>query len=497
MSIKDDFLRSIRSPKAYRFFRDLEDNLLDGELFSYDDDATLTEKAAKNIGEMALAPLKTGKHIQRHSEDVLGGREYDFDSEQAFDIITSIPALKAMGPAAKAVVKNLNPGQLKKLAKDPKAALEYVTKKMDVGKATKGPLPKGTSPVDIDNPALKNTIKNLPDPNRTSLNQGRNILGIGKGQTLGQRGTRLGLAGLAIGEKANEIEANNSVDAPESSETDASDTSTVDLENPDNKMMSGDIEIKAKPAQPQYNPNKADASLDLARNIGNLRQTDKSPNTNLLRNVQRKALNESNQILKGQYDKAARARAAQAKFDEREENMRSKWNNSRTGKESGISWDQLDDETKQSMRKRANDFFRNQNQTQTMQEPAAQPVSQSTGSPMSTKYSPVFGEKGFTGYNDTTDGRFIPSAGVGQKDMLNSLVKQDSDDAVKRSMFQDNNPFGSEYRPLASKPIMTGPTPRTDSMMDTINAMPQNEQLDVINSFRRKRGEEDIYNPFA
>lgn len=497
MSLKD-YLRKAGN-QALR----LEKGLIEGDYFDYDDDATFLEKGLKNIGSIPFSVLRPGQIISRLGEEQLGGRDFDFGGDEAFDLITAIPAFKALKLAQPKLALKLAKDFKKDFAgKGFKEALDTFSKNSGIstGFLKKGPLPKGTSELKLKNRALKNTVKNLPDPNRTSLNQAANILGFGKGLTKGQRAARLGLSGTAALDKIDDLTDGGDISAEASTpDADTSATPAVSLDNPESKIMSGDIEIKAKPAQPQYNPNKADASLDLARNIGNLRPTDKSPNTSLLRNVQRKALNESNQILKGQYDKAARARAAQAKFDEREENMRSKWNNSRTGKESGISWDQLDDETKQAMRKRANDFFRNQNQTQnqTMQELAAQPVSQSTGSPMSTKYSPVFGEKGFTGYNDTTDGRFIPSAGVGQKDMLNSLVKQDSDDAVKKSMFQDNNPFGSEYRPLASKPIMTGPTPRTDSMMDTINAMPQNEQLDVINSFRRKRGEEDIYNPFA
>lgn len=481
MSLKD-YLRKAGN-QALR----LEKGLIEGDYFDYDDDASFLEKGLKEAGSFVGSLARPGQIISRLGEEQLGGRDFDFGSDEAVDMIMAIPAFKSL----KLTNPKLAADLLKNFTKDFK---EKGFKKATDAFAKKSGISTGF------NDAMKYPIKDAAK-NRTSAKQFKSLVGLGKDQDLSTRAVRGGLASLAALEGANQIsderreeaEAQAAIDKEQ--ERISKKRSLEDLES--RGLMSGDIEIKAKPAQPQYNPNKADASLDLARNIGNLRPTDKSPNTSLLRNVQRKALNESNQILKGQYDKAARARAAQAKFDEREENMRSKWNNSRTGKESGISWDQLDDETKQSMRKRANDFFRNQNQTQTMQEPAAQPVSQSTGSPMSTKYSPVFGEKGFTGYNDTTDGRFIPSAGVGQKDMLNSLVKQDSDDAVKRSMFQDNNPFGSEYRPLASKPIMTGPTPRTDSMMDTINAMPQNEQLDVINSFRRKRGEEDIYNPFA
>ena len=66
--------------------------------------------------------------------------------------------------------------------------------------------------------------------------------------------------------------------------------------------------------------------------------------------------------------------------------------------------------------------------------------------------------------------------------------------------FRNNNPFGTAYRPAPREylgPVATAPTPKTDKMMRDLNAMPKKQQLDVINSFRKHRGEEEILNPFA
>lgn len=314
---------------------------------------------------------------------------------------------------------------------------------------------------------------------------------------------------------------------PKAEQTPTTQSSTPSLDNPEIKSMSGDVEIKRRAPMEgaQYNPDNPAASLNLARTLGQIDPKDKSGMASRTRTMQNRAMDESNRIMKRDYDRAARARAAQDLFDQREDNIRSKWNNSRTGRESGLSWDELDESTKQGMRKRMYNFYSNQNQSSgqpSMQAPtpSAQPRAvRPDGSPVSKeyfdkffnnpsvpgttpgrsqrRYSPVYGEKGFTGFKDLSDGRFIQSGGVGREDMLASLVKQDSADAVNKSMFQDNNPFGSEYRPMAKKPIGTGPTPRTDSMMKELDMMPKDEQLDVINSFRKKRDEDEIYNPFV
>lgn len=73
-------------------------------------------------------------------------------------------------------------------------------------------------------------------------------------------------------------------------------------------------------------------------------------------------------------------------------------------------------------------------------------------------------------------------------------------DQENADRFSRNNPFGSKFRPASRDylgPVAKAPTPRTDQMMSNINAMPKRQQLNVINSFRRHRGEDEIYNPFA
>lgn len=88
--------------------------------------------------------------------------------------------------------------------------------------------------------------------------------------------------------------------------------------------------------------------------------------------------------------------------------------------------------------------------------------------------------------------KLYPTLNTGRiKDQINK-------ETIER--FRNNNPFGTEYRPAPTEylgPVAKSPTPRTTQMMRDINAMPKKQQLDVINSFRRHRGEDDLYNPFA
>ena len=133
-------------------------------------------------------------------------------------------------------------------------------------------------------------------------------------------------------------------------------------------------------------------------------------------------------------------------------------------------------------------------------EPATQSPSTKKPKKHGPRYIPRYGSQGFEGYIDNTDGRFIKHAGQGRKQMLDSLVRQDNEDAINRHKFENNNPFGSEFRPAAREyigPVEKSPTPRTTAMMRNYDAMPKKQQLDVINSFRRHRGEDEIYNPFA
>jgi hypothetical protein len=120
-----------------------------------------------------------------------------------------------------------------------------------------------------------------------------------------------------------------------------------------------------------------------------------------------------------------------------------------------------------------------------------------------TRYIPEYGSEGFRGFRDTTDGFFIKNSGVGRDKQLQSLMLQDAEDSTSRSKFQNNNPFGTQYRPGARQPIQASPQtatmeyPKTDAVMRDLNSRSKKEQLDVINRFRNHRGEDSIYNPFV
>jgi hypothetical protein len=62
---------------------------------------------------------------------------------------------------------------------------------------------------------------------------------------------------------------------------------------------------------------------------------------------------------------------------------------------------------------------------------------------------------------------------------------------------QQRKQFDEKYASRMYPQTAANPTPRTDTMMRNINAMPQRQQLDVINSFRKHRGEDEIHNPFS
>jgi hypothetical protein len=118
------------------------------------------------------------------------------------------------------------------------------------------------------------------------------------------------------------------------------------------------------------------------------------------------------------------------------------------------------------------------------------------------KYIPRYGSQGFIGFNEgSANGRFIQAPqGQNQKTMLNNLLRQDNEDDENRKKYTNNNPFGTEFRPASRDylgPVEKSPTPRTTAMMRVYDAMPKRKQLDVINSFRRHRGEEEIFNPFS
>ncbi len=118
------------------------------------------------------------------------------------------------------------------------------------------------------------------------------------------------------------------------------------------------------------------------------------------------------------------------------------------------------------------------------------------------RYIPRYGSQGFMGFNEgSAKGRFIQAPqGQNQKTMLNNLLRQDNEDDENRKKYTNNNPFGTEFRPASRDylgPVEKSPTPRTTAMMREYDQMPKGQQMGVINSFRKKRGEEELYNPFA
>ena len=126
--------------------------------------------------------------------------------------------------------------------------------------------------------------------------------------------------------------------------------------------QSGDIEIKRKPVS-MDNPARVDdprdprGPLNLARGFGSIDPRDKSIMGRVTRNTQAMAANEGRNRLKAQYERARLARLAQDRMDERENNIASKWENSDTGRNSGLRWNELDPTTQAQMRQRMNNYF--------------------------------------------------------------------------------------------------------------------------------------------
>ena len=223
--------------------------------------------------------------------------------------------------------------------------------------------------------------------------------------------------------------------------------------------------------EPTYNGLSPKASLNLATSMGQLDPKDKSSTDRVMRNIQASAANEAKAIQKRMYEKGRLDRLEADRNDERERNIAQRWNSSDTGRRSGLTWDKLDDDTKQEMRNRLYDFYKGSNAPQSLDAPDPVPSAttppppppQASTAPKPT-YIPRFGRQGFEGFNEgSAGGRFIPSAGQDQKTALASLMRQDKEDAESRQIFDNDNPFGTQFRPSA----------------------------------RRKRDEEEIYNPFS
>jgi len=134
--------------------------------------------------------------------------------------------------------------------------------------------------------------------------------------------------------------------------------------------------------------------------------------------------------------------------------------------------------------------------------PAPAPAPAAEAKRPTPRYIPRYGSQGFMGFNEgSANGRFIQAPqGQNQKTMLNNLLRQDKEDDENRKKYTNNNPFGTEFRPASRDylgPVEKSPTPRTTAMMREYDQMPKGQQMGVINSFRKKRGEEELYNPFA
>ena len=63
---------------------------------------------------------------------------------------------------------------------------------------------------------------------------------------------------------------------------------------------------------------------------------------------------------------------------------------------------------------------------------------------------------------------------------------------IRRGMNKDFAQRAQRERELSQ-----GPTPRADKGMDLMNSLPMNQQVGIVNQFRKKRGEQEIFNPYS
>lgn len=156
------------------------------------------------------------------------------------------------------------------------------------------------------------------------------------------------------------------------------------------------------------------------------------------------------------------------------------------------------------------------------QAPAPQAPAPQAPSIKSQTYIPVYGKSGFMGHQ--LDGRMIQAPkGLGAKDHLRSLRSLDQKNEFERQTYRDNNPFShlggtydraaagneeryaaerakmEEYKKKAAqqRQLQSGYYPKTNVVMSKFDSLPQSEQLTQINQFRKKRGEEPIFNPYT
>jgi hypothetical protein len=136
--------------------------------------------------------------------------------------------------------------------------------------------------------------------------------------------------------------------------------------------------------------------------------------------------------------------------------------------------------------------------------------------------SPVYGKKpdgtyGITGYRNLADmktGAYTPT-------MANNEKRADPQKRARSG--EMSNPFadlGSTYNRYADgnedafakrraqqaelakkaarqRELAKMPTPRADAGMDLMNSLPMNQQVGIVNQFRKKRGEQEIFNPYS
>jgi hypothetical protein len=136
--------------------------------------------------------------------------------------------------------------------------------------------------------------------------------------------------------------------------------------------------------------------------------------------------------------------------------------------------------------------------------------------------SPVYGKKpdgtyGITGYRNLADMK----TGAYTRTRANNERRADQQKRARSG--EMSNPFadlGSTYNRYADgnedafakrraqqaelakkaarqRELAKMPTPRADAGMDLMNSLPMNQQVGIVNQFRKKRGEQEIFNPYS
>jgi hypothetical protein len=85
-----------------------------------------------------------------------------------------------------------------------------------------------------------------------------------------------------------------------------------------------------------------------------------------------------------------------------------------------------------------------------------------------------------------------PFANLGST--YNRALGQQNEDAFakRRAQQAELAKKAAKQRELAAMP-----TPLADAGMAKMNSLPMNQQVGIVNQFRKKRGEQDIFNPYS